>query len=389
MTVTVQPLTTLVELRARTRQLCSAFDDAYWRETDRNRRYPQEFVDALTESGLLAALVPAEYGGMGLGITEGSVILEEINHSGGHSAACHAQMYTMGSLLRHGSEEQKSLYLPAIAAGDLRLQAFSITEDAGSDTTNIETRAETVGDDFIVTGHKTWTSRVEESDLMLLLARTTAKSEVKTDGMTLFLVDLRQVRAEQPESMRVVKVNTMMNYATNQIFYEGMRLPKSSVIGEVGSGFRYVLDSWNAERILLAAEAVGDGYWFTERASTYAGTRVVFDRQIGVNQGVQFPITEAYMKVRSADLMRFEAARLFDQDEPCGPEANMAKYLSSEASWEAANACLNTYGGYGFVDEYDIERKFRETRMYQVAPINNNLIKTFIGSKVLGMPRTY
>ncbi|MCU1526465.1 MAG: acyl-CoA dehydrogenase domain protein [Frondihabitans sp.] len=389
MTVTDQSLSRVDHLRGEVRLLCAGFPDAYWRETDQARRYPQEFVDALTASGLLAALVPSEYGGLGLGITEGSVILEEINRSGGHSAACHAQMYTMGSLLRHGNEAQKSKYLPAIAAGTLRLQAFSITEDAGSDTTSIATVAVRDGDDFVVTGHKTWTSRVDESDLMLLLARSSSKSDVKTAGMTLFLVDLRQVRAEQPDTMRVVKVNTMFNYATNQVFYEGLRLPVESVIGEVGSGFRYVLDSWNAERILLASEAVGDGYWFTERASTYASNRVVFGRRIGENQGVQFPITDAYMNIRAADLMRFEAARLFDAGEPCGPEANMAKHLASEASWEAANACLNTYGGYGFVDEYDIERKFRETRMFQVAPINNNLIKTFIGTKVLGMPRTY
>lgn len=383
--------TSVEELREKTRTLCALFPDDYWRETDRNRRYPQEFVDRLTKEGLLAALIPTEYGGLGLGLTEASVIMEEINKSGGHSAACHAQMYTMGALLRHGSAAQKSAYLPSIAAGELRLQAFSITEDAaGSDTTSIETAAVKDGDHYVITGHKSWTSRIDESDLALVLARTSAKgSEDKTHGLTLFLVDLRQVRAEQPETLKVVKVRTMFNYATNQIFYQGMRVPESAVIGEVGKGFRYVIDGWNAERILLASEAIGDGYWFTTRAVQYANSRSVFGRQIGSNQGVQFPITDAYMKVRAADMMRYEAARLFDAGEPCGAEANMAKHLASEASWAAGNACLDTHGGYGFVDEYDVERKFRETRMFQVAPVNNNMIKSFIATKVLGLPRSY
>lgn len=382
---------TLVEkLREQTRNLCAGFPDEYWRETDRNRRYPQEFVDTLTEAGLLSALIPTEYGGLGLGLTEASVIMEEINKSGGHSAACHAQMYTMGALLRHGNDAQKNEYLPQIAAGKLRLQAFSITEDkAGSDTTSIETEAVLDGDHFIITGHKSWTSRIEESDLAFVLARTAAKSGDKTKGLTLFLVDLRQVREEQPDTLKVVKVRTMFNYATNQIWYQGMRVPATAVIGEVGKGFRYVLDGWNAERILLAAEAVGDGYWFTERAVAYANTREVFGRKIGTNQGVQFPIADAYMKVRAADMMRYEAARLFDSGQPCGAEANMAKHLASEASWAAANSCLDTHGGYGFVDEYDVERKFRETRMFQVAPVNNNMIKNFIAHKVLGLPRSY
>jgi acyl-CoA dehydrogenase len=382
------------ELRVKTRSLCELFPDEYWRETDRNRRYPQEFVDRLTKEGLLAALIPAQYGGLGVGLTEASVIMEEINKSGGHSAACHAQMYTMGALLRHGKDDQKNAYLPAIASGDLRLQAFSITEDAaGSDTTSIETAAVRDGDDYIITGHKSWTSRIDESDLAFVLARTSEKpleiGEDRTHGLTLFLVDLRQVRAEQPETLEVVKVRTMFNYATNQIFYKGMRVPQSAVIGEVGKGFRYVIDGWNAERILLASEAIGDGYWFTTRAVEYANTRTVFGRTIGTNQGVQFPITDAYMKVRAADMMRYEAARLFDAGEPCGAEANMAKHLASEASWAAANACLDTHGGYGFVDEYDVERKFRETRMFQVAPVNNNMIKSFIATKVLGLPRSY
>lgn len=386
--------TSVEELRVKTRTLCAMFPDEYWRETDRNRRYPQEFVDRLTKEGLLAALIPAQYGGLGVGLTEASVIMEEINKSGGHSAACHAQMYTMGALLRHGNDAQKNAYLPAIASGDLRLQAFSITEDAaGSDTTSIETAAVEDGDDYVITGHKSWTSRIDESDLAFVLARTSEKPVGKgtdrTHGLTLFLVDLRQVRSEQPETLEVVKVRTMFNYATNQIFYKGMRVPKSAVIGEVGNGFRYVIDGWNAERILLASEAIGDGYWFTTRAVEYANKRHVFGRRIGANQGVQFPITDAYMKVRAADMMRYEAARLFDAGEPCGAEANMAKHLASEASWAAANACLDTHGGYGFVDEYDVERKFRETRMFQVAPVNNNMIKSFVATKVLGLPRSY
>ncbi|NMR31615.1 acyl-CoA dehydrogenase family protein [Crystallibacter degradans] len=380
----------LDELRARTRELCARFPDEYWRETDRERRYPQEFVDSLTEAGLLSALIPTEYGGLGLGLTQASVIMEEINRSGGHSAACHAQMYTMGALLRHGNDAQKDAYLPEIAAGRLRLQAFSITEEkAGSDTTSIETAAVRDGDDFVITGHKNWTSRILDTDLAFVLARTSEKGQDKTHGLTLFLVDLRQVRAEQPETLEVVPVRTMFNYATNQVFYKGMRVPASAVIGEVGNGFRYVIDGWNAERILLASEAIGDGYWFTQRSTDYANTREVFGRKIGSNQGVQFPIVDAYMKIRAADMMRFEAARLFDAGEPCGAEANMAKHLASEASWAAANAAVDTHGGYGFVDEYDVERKFRETRMFQVAPVNNNMIKAFVGTKVLGLPRSY
>jgi acyl-CoA dehydrogenase len=384
------PKMEIEELRLKTRALCAEFPGEYWRETDLNRRYPQEFVDALTNAGLLSALIPAEYGGLDLGLAEASVIMEEINRSGGHSAACHAQMYTMGALLKHGNNVQKQRYLPEIAAGTLRLQAFSITEEeAGSDTSSIKTEAVAEGDDYIITGHKNWTSRIEQSDLALVLARTSSKSDDRAGGLTLFLVDLRQVRAEQPDTLRVEPVRTMFNYETNQVFYTGMRVPASAVIGEVGKGFRYVLDGWNAERILLSAEAIGDGYWFTEKASDYANERVVFGRPIGTNQGVQFPIAGAYMKVRAADLMRYEAARLFDAGLPCGAEANMAKHLASEASWEAANVCLNTFGGYGFVDQYDVERKFRETRMFQVAPVNNNLIKAFIATKVLGMPRSY
>ncbi len=377
-------------LRERTRALCARFPDAYWRESDRDRRYPQEFVDTLTAAGLLSVLIPPRYGGSGLGLSEACVVMEEINRSGGHSAACHAQMYTMGALLAHGSEALKDAYLPLIATGDLRLQAFSVTEaDAGSDTTSIATTAVRDGEDYVITGQKNWTSRILESDLALVLARTSEKAADRTRGLTLFLVDLRQVRAEQPETLEVVPVRTMFNYATNQVFYRGVRVPAGQVVGEVDAGFRYVLDGWNAERILLASEAIGDGYWFIKRAVAYANGREVFGRPIGANQGVQFPLADAYMKVRAADLMRTEAARLFDAGRPCGAEANMAKHLASEASWAAANVALDTHGGNGFVDQYDIERKFRETRLYQVAPVNNNLVKAFVATKVLGLPRSY
>ena len=380
----------LEALRERTRALCAGFPDAYWRETDRDRRYPQEFVDTLTAAGLLSVLIPAEYGGAGLGVTEASVVMEEINRSGGHSAACHAQMYTMGALLRHGSQALKDAYLPQIARGELRLQAFSVTEAAaGSDTTAIATTATRDGDDYVITGHKNWTSRIAESDLALVLARTGHEDADRTRGLTLFLVDLRRVRAEQPEALEVVPVRTMFNYATNQVHYRGVRVPADHVVGAADAGFRYVLDGWNAERILLAAEAIGDGYWFVERAVAYATEREVFGRPIGANQGIQFPLADAYMKVRAADLVRWEAARLFDEGKPCGAEANMAKHLASEASWAAANAALDTHGGNGFVDEYDVERKFRETRMYQVAPVSNNMIKAFVATKVLGLPRSY
>jgi acyl-CoA dehydrogenase len=382
--------TDLDGVRARTRALCAQFPDEYWRETDRNRRYPQEFVDTLTAAGLLSALIPAEYGGLGATLTQASVIMEEINKSGGHSAACHAQMYTMGALLRHGSDGLKNTYLPLIAKGELRLQAFSVTEPAaGSDTTSISTSAARDGDAFVLTGHKNWTSRIAQSDLALVLARTSDRTENRTRGLTLFLVDLRRVRAEQPSTLEVTPVRTMFNYATNQVHYDGLRVPADHVIGEVDAGFRYVIDGWNAERILLAAEAIGDGYWFVDRAVRYAREREVFGRPIGANQGVQFPLADAYMKVRAADLMRYDAARLFDEGHPCGAEANMAKHLASEASWAAANAALDTHGGNGFVDQYDIERKFRETRMFQVAPVNNNLIKAFVATKVLGLPRSY
>lgn len=380
-------------LREEVRELCARFPDEYWRERDRAREYPDAFVDALTEAGYLAVLVPTEYGGGGLGITEGSIVLEEINRSGGHAAACHAQMYTMGALLKHGSDTQKETYLPAVAEGSLRLQAFSITEpEAGSDTTDIRTTAVRDGDAYVITGHKNWTSRVEHSDLALVLARTTPRGEdpgERTRGISLFLVDLREIRRDQPDALEVTPVRTMFNYATSGARYRDMRVPPSALIGEEGQGFRYVIDGWNAERILLAAEAVGDGYWFVERAVRYANEREVFGRPIGANQGVQFPLARAYAQVSAADLVRYRAAALFDAGERCGEQANLAKFLASEASWQAGNTCLDTHGGYGFVDTWDVERKFRETRLYQVAPVNNNLVLAYVGQHVLGLPRSY
>lgn len=381
------------ELRTRVRELCAGFPDAYWRECDRDRAYPDAFVDALTKAGLLAVLIPTEYGGGGLGVTEGSIVLEEINRSGGHSAACHAQMYTMGALLKHGSDEQKRTYLPGIADGSVRLQAFSITEpEAGSNTTDIHTTATRDGDEYVITGQKNWTSRIEQSDLALVLARSSPRSEdpaERTQGISLFLVDLREVRAEQPDALTVTPVRTMFNYATNEVRYTDMRVPATALLGEEGRGFRYVIDGWNAERILLAAEAVGDGYWFVDRASAYARERVVFDRPIGANQGVAFPIARAYAAITAADMVRYRAAALFDAGQSCGEQANIAKLLASEASWQAGNTCLDTHGGYGFVDVYDVERKFRETRLYQVAPVSNNLVLAYVGQHVLGLPRSY
>lgn len=380
------------ELRAAIRALCQQFPDAYWRELDHVRAYPEAFVRALTQSGYLAALIPKHYGGLGLGITEASVIVEEIHRSGGHSAACHAQMYTMGALLKHGSEAQKARYLPEIAAGTLRLQAFSVTEpEAGSDTTSLRTFAQQHDDGYLVTGHKNWTSRIEHSDLLMLLARTTPRDQVtdRIKGISLFLIDLREIRAHQAQTLEVIPVRTMFNYATYQVKYHAMHIPADSLIGEAGMGFRYVIDGWNAERILLASECIGDGYWFTDRAVQYANTCVRFGAPIGKNQGVQFPIAHAYAQVRAADALRMEAATRFDAGQPCGTEANLAKLLASEASWAAANACLDTHGGNGFVDEYDVERKFRETRMYQVAPVNNNMVLAYLANHVLKLPRSY
>ena len=378
----------LQAIRENVRALCRDFPDTYWREADKKGEYPHDFVKALTESGYLAVLIPEEYGGSGLGITEAGIILEEINHSGGNSGACHAQMYTMGTLLRHGSEEQKRRYLPGIAKGELRLQAFAVTEpNAGSETTRIETRAVRKGNSYIVNGQKIFISRAKQSDLMLLLARTTPYSEVqdKTQGISVFVVDMREVKG----NLEIRPLDVMVNHHTNTIFMEDMEIPASSLIGEEGKGFRYIIDGWNAERILVASEAVGDGHWYIERASSYASERVVFGRPIGVNQGVQFPIAKAYAHVEAADLMRFDAAAKFDRKEKCGAEANMAKLLASEAAWEAAEVCLTTYGGYGFARDYDVERKFRETRLLTVAPVSNNLILAFLGQNVLKMPKSY
>ena len=377
-------------LRGDVRALCANFQGDYWRELDRERAYPDRFVRALTEAGYLAALIPQEYGGLGLGVTEASIILEEINRSGGHAAACHAQMYIMGALVRHGSEDQKRRWLPSIAGGDLRLQAFSVTEaEAGSDTTAIATMAVRDGDAFVVNGHKSWTSRVEQSDLLLLLARTTPREGLvdRTRGLSLFLVDLRKARTTG--GIEAVPTRTMFNYATYQVTYRDLRVPAENLIGEEGMGFRYVIDGWNAERVLLAAEAIGDGHWFVERASRYARERVVFGEPIGRNQGVQFPLARAHAQVVAADLLRHKAAWLFDRGERCGAEANMAKLLAADASWEAANAALQTHGGYGFATEYDMERKFRETRLYQVAPVSNNLVLAYVGTHVLGLPKSY
>jgi acyl-CoA dehydrogenase len=375
-------------IRQAVRDICKDYPDPYWRELDQRREYPEEFVKALTEAGWLAALIPEEYGGAGLGITEASIILEETNRSGANSAACHAQMYIMGTLLKHGSEEQKRRYLPKIASGDLRLQAFGVTEpNAGSETTRIQTTAVRQGDRYVVNGQKVWISRVKQSDLMLLLARTTPYDELKdkTRGLSVFLVDLR----EAGDAIDVRPIETMVNHATNELFINDLVVPAENLIGEEGMGFRYIIDGWNAERILIAAESIGDGRWFVDRAAAYVNQRVVFGRPIGANQGVQFPIARAYASVEAADAIRYKAAALFDRGEKCGAEANMAKLLASEAAWEAANACMTAHGGYGMAVEYDIERKFREARLFIVAPINNNLVLAYLGQHVLGMPRSY
>ncbi len=377
------------EYRDAVRELCGQFDSKYWQDVEERAGYPDAFVKALTDAGWLAALIPEQYGGGGLNITEASVILEEINRSGANSGACHAQMYVMGALLRHGSDAQKQKYLPAVASGELRFQSFAVTEPTtGTDTTKTRTTATRRGDRYVVNGQKVWISRIQHSDLMLLLARTTPLPEVKkkTEGMSIFLVDLR---GAEHKGMTVRPIRNMVNHETNEVFFEDFEVPAENLIGEEGMGFRYILDGMNAERVLIAAECIGDGYWFIDKARTYANERIVFDRPIGKNQGVQFPIARAYANVRAADLMRFEAARLFDARKPAGAEANMAKLLAADASWEAANACLQTFGGFGFAAEYDVERKFRETRLYQVAPISTNLILSYIGEHVLGMPRSF
>ena len=377
-----------LQIRDEIRKVCREFPDAYWREIDKKKEYPDAFVRKLSELGWLAALIPEEYGGTGLGITEASIILEEINHSGGVATACHAQMYTMGTLLRHGNEDQKRRYLPKIASGELRLQAFGVTEpNAGSESTRIQTTATRSGDKYIVNGEKIFISRVLQSDLMLLLARTTPYDELKdkTKGLSVFIVDLREAKGK----LEIKPLDLMINHHTNQLFFDGVEVPAENLIGEEGMGFRYIIDGWNAERILVAAEAIGDGRWFIERAAKYASERIVFGRLIGSNQGIQFPIAKAYAAIEAADLVRYQAATKFDRKEKCGAEANMAKLLASEAAWDAANACLTTHGGYGFAAEYDVERKFRETRLLTVAPVSNNLVLAYLGQHVLGMPKSY
>jgi acyl-CoA dehydrogenase len=376
-------------MRSAVADLCAQFRGEYWRALEPDR-YPEEFVNALTEHGWLAALIPEEYGGGGLPISAGAAILEEINAAGCNSGACHAQMYTMGTILRHGSEEQKQRFLPAIADGKLRLQAFGVTEPgAGSDTTSIRTKATTVDGGYRIDGQKIWTSRAEHSDLMLLLARTTPPDQVekKTAGLSTFIVDMNS--AVEAGTMTIQPIKTLMNHGTTEIFFDGVFVPEENLVGEEGRGFRYILDGMNAERILIASECVGDGRWFVEKAARYASERVVFERPIGSNQGVQFPLARAHAALQAADLMRHKAAWLFEQAEPCGPEANMAKLLASEASWQAANVCLDIHGGFGFAEEYDVERKFRETRLYSVAPVSNNLILAYLGQHALGMPRSY
>jgi acyl-CoA dehydrogenase len=377
------------ELRQSVRNVCSKYPDSYWRELDAKLAYPDEFVNEITRNGFLAALIPEEYGGSGLGITEASIILEEINRSGGNAGACHAQMYTMGTLLRHGNIEQKEKYLPEIADGSLRLQAFGVTEpNTGTDTTKLTTFAERRGDKYIVNGQKVFISRTEHSDLMILLVRTTPLEQVKkkTEGLSVLLVDLREAIGN---GLSIKPIRTMMNHATTELFIEDLEVPVENLIGEEGQGFKYILDGMNAERILIAAECIGDGRWFIERATNYAKERVVFNRPIGQNQGIQFPIARAHVNIEAADLMRFKAAQLFDSGQKCGAEANMAKLLAADASWEAANSALQTHGGFGFAEEYDVERKFKETRLYQVAPISTNLILSFVAEHVLGLPRSY
>jgi len=377
------------EIREGVRALCAEFPDPYWRALDHERGYPDAFVDALTRAGWMAALIPTEYGGAGLGLAEASVIMEEINRSGANSGACHGQLYNMGTLLRHGSEAQKREYLPRIASGELRLQSMGVTEPTtGTDTTKTKTVAVRRGDHYLINGQKVWMSRAMHSDLMILLARTTPLAEVqrKTEGMSLFLVD---IEAALGHGLTLRPIRNMVNHETSEAFFADLEVPASCLIGEEGKGFRYILDGLNAERTLIAAECIGDGYWFIDRATAYAKERIVFDRPIGQNQGVQFPIAEAHIEIEAANLMRWKACELFDAKQPCGAEANMAKYLAAKASWEAANVCLQTHGGFGFAAEFDVERKFRETRLYQVAPISTNLILSYVAEHVLGLPRSF
>jgi acyl-CoA dehydrogenase len=374
------------ELRDAVRELCAQFDSAYWQKIDEQRAYPEAFVDALTKAGWMSALIPEEYGGSGLSLTEATVIMEEVSRSGGNAGSCHGQMYNMNTLLRHGSPEQKTKYLPKIASGELRLQAMGVTEPgAGTDTTKIKTVAMKKSDRYVVNGQKVWTSRLQHSELMILLARTTPLSEVrkKSDGMSIFLVDTKS------KGLDVRPIRNMVNHETNSVFIDNLEIPAENLIGEEGKGFRYILDGLNAERILIAAECIGDGYWFVDKACSYSKERVVFDRPIAQNQGIQFPIAEAYMEIEAANLMRYKAAALFDSRKSCGADANMAKHLAAKASWEAANVCMQTHGGFGFAAEYDVERKFRESRLYLVAPISTNLILSYLAEHVLGLPRSF
>jgi acyl-CoA dehydrogenase len=377
------------DIREAIRNLCASFPAEYHRKVDEARGYPEEFVDALTRAGWMAALIPEEYGGSGLGLTEASVIMEEINRAGGNSGACHGQMYNMGTLLRAGSDEQKKTYLPKIAAGELRLQSMGVTEPTtGTDTTKIKTTAVRQGDRYVINGQKVWISRVQHSDLMILLARTTPLAEVKkkSEGLSIFLVD---IKAATKKGMTVRPILNMVNHETNELFFDNLEIPVENLIGEEGQGFKYILNGLNAERTLIAAECIGDGYWFIDKVTAYAKERQVFGRPIGQNQGVQFPIAESFIEVEAANLMRFEACRLYDEGKPCGAQANMAKYLAAKASWEAANACIQFHGGFGFACEYDVERKFRETRLYQVAPISTNLILSYVAEHILGLPRSF
>ena len=377
------------EIREAVRALCAQFPDEYHRKIDEEKSYPEEFVDALTHAGWLAAMIPEEYGGSGLGLAEATVVMEEINRSGGNAGACHGQMYNMGTLLRHGSKAQKELYLPKIASGEWRLQSMGVTEPtAGTDTTKIRTTAVKKGDKYVVNGQKVWISRIQHSDWMILLARTTPLAEVqkKSEGMSIFMVDVKEA---VKHGMTVRPIPNMVNHETNELFFENLEIPEENLIGEECKGFKYILDGLNAERTLIAAECIGDGYWFMDRAVKYANDRVVFGRPIGQNQGVQFPLAESFVEIEAANLMRFRACELFDAHQKCGAEANMAKYLAAKASWEAANACLQTHGGFGFANEYDIERKFRETRLYQVAPISTNLILSYVSEHLLGLPRSF
>jgi acyl-CoA dehydrogenase len=376
-------------IREALRAICGQFDSAYWQTVDHQRTYPEAFVKTLTEAGWLSALIPEEYGGSGLGLAEASVIMEEINFSGGNAGSCHGQMYNMGTLLRHGSEMQKRLYLPKIAAGELRLQSMAVTEPStGTDTTKLKTIAVKKGDQYFIQGQKVWISRIQHSDLMILLARTTPLAEVKkkSEGMSIFIVNLADAIGH---GMEVRPINNMVNHETNEVFFDNLAIPAENLIGTEGQGFKYILDGLNAERALIAAECIGDAYWFIDRARRYANERIVFDRPIGKNQGIQFPLAESYIETEAANLMRFKACTLFDARAACGAEANMAKYLAAKASWEAANMCIQTFGGFGFASEYDIERKFRETRLYQVAPISTNLIYAYIAEHVLGLPRSF